>query len=88
MGEVFLKYRIMPDGPETDLDALQGAIKDALPEFASMQKAEAKPFAFGMKAIEAGFVVEDEEGNNDKVEEVLSNVKGVQGIELMDMGRL
>ncbi len=88
MGEVFLKYRIMPEGADTDLDALQQAIKAALPEFASMQNCEAKPFAFGMKALEIGFVVEDEEGNNDKVEAAVSGVEHVQGVDLLEMGRL
>lgn len=88
MGEVFLKYRIMPDGADTDLDALQASIKEALPSFAQMQNCEAKPFAFGMKALEIGFVVEDEEGNNDKVEEAVAGVDGVQGTELLEMGRL
>ncbi len=88
MGEVFLKYRIMPEGTEVDIDALVGEIKGALPAFAQMQNAEAKPFAFGMKCLEAGFVVEDEEGNNDKLEETVSGVNGVQSVELLEMGRL
>ncbi len=88
MGEVFLKYRIMPEGADVDLDALQQSIKDALPEFASMQNCEAVPFAFGMKALVTGLVVEDEEGNNDKVEETLNGVEGVQGVEMLEMGRL
>lgn len=88
MGEVFLKYRIMPDGAEVDLDALQAAIKSALPAFASMQNCDVKPFAFGLKALEIGFVVEDEEGNNDKIEELLGGIGNVQGVELLEMGRL
>jgi elongation factor 1-beta len=88
MGEVFLKYRIMPDGPETDLEALQTSIKGALPAFATMQNCESVPFAFGMKALVTGIVVEDEEGNSDKMEEVLSGIEGVQGVEMLEMGRL
>lgn len=88
MGEVFLKYRIMPEGADVDIDGLQESIKGALPAFAQMQNCEAKPFAFGMKALEVGFAVEDEEGNNDKLEEALSGVEGVQGTELLEMGRL
>ncbi|MGB1587150.1 MAG: elongation factor 1-beta [Thermoplasmatota archaeon] len=88
MGEVFLKYRITPEGPEVDLEGVQGAIKEALPAFAQMQNCETKPFAFGMKCLEAGFVVEDEEGNNDKLEETLQGVPNVQGVEMLEMGRL
>ncbi len=88
MGEVFIKYRIMPEGVEVDLDALQGSIEGALPAFAKKQSAEIKPFAFGMKCIELALAVEDEEGNNDKLEETLAGVDGIQGVELLEMGRL
>lgn len=88
MGEVLLKYRVMPDGTEVDLEALQSSIEASLPAFAQLQSCEAKPFAFGLKALETTMVVEDDEGNNDKVEEALTGVEGVQGIELMEMGRL
>lgn len=88
MGEVFLKYRIMPEGIEVDLTKLEAAIKAALPAFAQMQKCEAKPFAFGMKALEVGFVVEDEDGNNDALETAVGGVADVQSVELLEMGRL
>ena len=88
MGEVFLKYRVMPDGADIDLDALEASIKAGLPDFAELQSCAAKPFAFGLKALETSIVVEDEEGNNDKVEEALSGLDGVQGVELLEMGRL
>ena len=88
MGEVFLKYRIMPDGTEVDLDALVESVRGALPDFASLEGTETKPFAFGLKAVEARFVVADEEGNNDAVEEILQGIEGVQGVELLEMGRL
>jgi translation elongation factor EF-1beta len=41
-----------------------------------------------MKALHVSIVVQDEEGNNDKVEAALSSVPGAQGAELLDMGRL
>jgi elongation factor 1-beta len=88
MGEVLLKYRVMPDGTEVDLEQLQKNMAAALPAFAQIQRCEAKPFAFGLKALETTIVVADEEGNNDKVEDVLRAVPEVQGVELMEMGRL
>lgn len=88
MGEVLLKYRIMPEGADVDLGELESQVSGRLPEFAQLQTAEAKPFAFGLKALEVTIVVEDEEGNNDKVEEILHGVENVQGVELVEMGRL
>ncbi len=88
MGEVLIKYRVMPDGTEVDLGQLEADLKGAMPAFAKLQGCEQKPFAFGMKCLETTIVVEDEEGNNDKIEEIVSGVAGVQGVELLEMGRL
>lgn len=88
MGEVLIKYRVMPEGPEVDLEKLQGALRAAMPGFANLQSCNAVPFAFGMKALETTVVVEDEEGNSDKLEDVVRGVEGVQGVELVEMGRL
>lgn len=88
MGEVLIQYRIMPDGPKTDLEALEETLRASMPEFAELQKCEAVPFAFGMKALMTSVVVEDEEGNSDKLEELLNAVDQVQGVELVEMGRL
>jgi translation elongation factor aEF-1 beta len=89
MGQVLLKYRISPEGTETDMKALEAAVRKALPAtVGKVSKAEVQPFVFGMKVLVVSFVVEDEEGNNDKVEQMLSSVPGVQGVDLLDMGRL
>ena len=88
MGEVFLKYRIMPEGLEVDLAALEKDLRDAMPDWAQVQKCQAVPFAFGMKALETGIVVADEEGNNDRIEAIVAAVPGVQGVDLLEMGRL
>lgn len=78
----------MPEGPEVDLEKLQVALKASMPAFANLQGCNAVPFAFGMKALETTIIVEDEEGNNDKIEDVVRGVEGVQGVELLEMGRL
>lgn len=88
MGEVLIKYRVMPEGPEVDLEKLKSALRDSMPAFADLQSCNAVPFAFGMKALETTIVVEDEEGNSDKLEDVVRGVDGVQGVELVEMGRL
>ncbi len=88
MGEVLLIYRILPDGTEVDLEALQGIIKEALPDVAEVRQFEIKPFAFGLNALMTTIIVQDEEGNNDLVEEALNGIDTVQGVELLDMGRV
>lgn len=88
MGEVALTFRIMPEAPEVDLESLAEAIKGNLPAGARWNSHETKPFAFGLKAIVAQIIVEDAEGGPDVIEAALNDMDKVQGVELVDMGRL
>lgn len=89
MGQILLKYRVMPEGIETDMAQLEKAVAAALPAgIARLSKATAVPFAFGMKALLCSIVVEDADGNNDKVEEALLATPGAQGAEFLEAGRL
>lgn len=88
MGQVALTFRIMPENTDVDLDALVDTVKASLPKGAKWNAHQLKPFAFGLKAIEAQIIVEDDEGGPDEVTEILQGVADVQGVELLDMGRL
>lgn len=89
MGEVLLKYRIMPEETDTDLAQLEKNVAAALPAgIARLSKATPQPFAFGMKVLVCSIIVQDDEGNNDKVEESLREVPLSQGAEFLEMGRL
>ncbi|MEK6985211.1 MAG: elongation factor 1-beta [Candidatus Thermoplasmatota archaeon] len=89
-GEILLKYRVMPEGLEVDLAKLEAGIAAALVAtgVARLSKAEAKPFAFGMKSLNCSIVCTDADGNNDKVEAALQGVPGAQGVEFLEAGRL
>ncbi len=88
MGQVLLKYRVVPD-EGFDVANLEAAVRKALPaNIAKVSKAEVAPFVFGMKVLIASIIVEDEDGNNDRVEAALTATPGVGGTELLDMGRL
>ena len=89
MGEVLLKYRIMPVETDTDLAQLEKNVAAALPTgIARLSKATPQPFAFGMKVLVCSIIVQDDEGNNDKVEEALKGIPLSQGAEFLEMGRL
>ena len=51
MGEVALKYRLMPESPDSDTDSIVGDIPGVLPNDADLGAHEIQPFAFGLKAI-------------------------------------
>lgn len=88
MGSVALTFRVLPENADVDIDGLVAQIKDSLPASAKWNAHEVKPFAFGLKAIQCQIIVPDEEGGLDAVQEKLEGVPNVQGVELLDMGRL
>ncbi|MEA3190831.1 MAG: elongation factor 1-beta [Thermoplasmata archaeon] len=89
MGEVLLKYRLTPEDASTDMSQLEAAVRKALPaSVGRVSKADIQPFVFGMKVLVVSLIVQDVEGNNDIVEQTLTGLPGVQGADLVDMGRL
>ncbi|HJX05049.1 MAG TPA: elongation factor 1-beta [Thermoplasmata archaeon] len=88
MGEVGLQYRVLPDGLEIDLNILLEDIKKALPQGARYGASEQKPLAFGLKALHILIVMDDKKGGAEQVETAVAGVKGVQSVEIVEMGLL
>ena len=89
MGEVLLKYRLTPEDSSTDMSKMEAAVRAAIPAAVGrVSKADIQPFVFGMKVLVVAIIVQDVEGNNDLVEQALTSLPGIQGADLLDMGRL
>ena len=89
MGTAAIKYRVMPEGVDVDLEALQAQIATAVGGAgAELYGIDVVPFAFGLKALETTVMVEDKVGGGipDAVEEALGALDGVQSVEMLEMG--
>lgn len=86
MGKVGMTLRIMPENTEVDLSALEQTVKKVIPEGIQLTRMETVPIAFGLKALRMALVMED--ASPDELEEVLSSIKGVQSVEIEQLGRL
>tara|TARA_B100001123_G_scaffold10243_1_gene12449 strand:+ start:1244 stop:1510 length:267 start_codon:yes stop_codon:yes gene_type:complete len=82
MGEVALKYRLMPESPDSDTSAIVDSISGVLPEDASLGAHEIKPFAFGLNAIMIVIMGIDREGFATEVEDALNGLTAVQTVVL------
>ena len=80
MGEVALKYRLMPESPDSDIEAIVSEIPGVLPEDAKFGAHEIKPFAFGLKAIMIAIIGIDRDGFATEVEDGLNSLKDVQTV--------
>ncbi|NOZ83140.1 MAG: elongation factor 1-beta [Euryarchaeota archaeon] len=85
MAEVLVKVKLFPESAETDLSELVerlGSIGFRL------NATREEPIAFGLKALVAEFVVQDAEGEAEKLEERLREMSGVGELEVMEVHRL
>ncbi|MGZ7043416.1 MAG: elongation factor 1-beta [Methanobacterium sp.] len=88
MGEVLATIKVMPEGPEVDLEKMKEEIQASIPEGTEFHKIDEEPIAFGLVALNVMVIVDDGEGGTEKVEENLAKINGVSNITVTDVGRL
>ena len=89
MGKFLLVYLIKLSSPEVDAEATAKVIREKLPEKFQMQdKTEIKPLFFGIKGISAQFILPEEEGIQDVLEDYLRSFDEVSEVEVEYMTRL
>jgi len=87
MARLVARIRIMPADAESNLDNVVNSMKSSMPEGMEMKGHVIEPIAFGLKAIVGDFVLEDAEGQMDKLEDSIKNIEGVGEIEVMNISR-
>ena len=88
MGEVAIIFKVMPEGPDKDLEKIKKNIADIIPDNAKLNKIEEKPVAFGLKALEVQIILNDREGGAEDIEQSLSKIEDVQSVETIHVGLL
>ncbi len=81
MGTVAATYSLMPEETDFDFEALVGKLANIVPANVKVAKTDVVPMAFGLKKLEAVFVMEDASGLVDKLEESLREIPGIQNVE-------
>ena len=89
---MLVQFDVKADSPETDIDQMVKKIRSNLPSFnekVQMQEGHTvKPLFFGIKAAVCQFIIPEEDGAQDKLEEFLLKQDGVSVIELSFITRL
>ena len=88
MGKVAAKIKVMPQSPEVDLDALEDALEQSLPEGATVKGFERDNVAFGLVALQPTVIVPDEAGGTEAIEEAFGSVDDVESVEVLNVGRI
>lgn len=88
MGEVVATVKLMPESPNTDLEQMKIDTQVVVNEDAELHKIDEEPIAFGLVALNVMFIVDDDEGGTEIIEEKLAKVPNVNSIEVVDVRRL
>ena len=87
MGIVLVKIKIMPTSPDVNLEEIKTKAKLIIEKNEGKQINFAEePIAFGLKAVIAGFSL-DEEFPLDPIEEGFQKIKNVNSVQVVDMRR-
>jgi translation elongation factor aEF-1 beta len=88
MSTVGVKFKIMPEGIDTDLKKLKEKIESKIESFDSgvFNEAKEEPIAFGLKALIITFAL-SEEVETEEVEDSLKKIDGISSVELIDYRR-
>ena len=81
MGEFVALIDVVPEDTDIKFDKFVKKLKNVLPDECVMETHEIMPVAFGLKKVRVRVRYPEEWGGTDKLEELFSQVEGIQGIE-------
>ena len=89
MASVVITFRIMPQNTSIDLSNLEAEAKKEIVEFCNSQefKISIEPIAFGLKALNIIFVMDESKGSTEELEKRISHIEGVESVEVTDVRR-
>jgi elongation factor 1-beta len=88
MGKVAVLFRLMPQGVETDMEAVAKAVRASVPAGVTLRGMQVKDIAFGLKSLLVSVVMDDTGGVLESAEHALAKVPHVESVEVMEEGLL
>ena len=89
MAQVVVTFRIMPQNIDIDLSHLETKAKKEIVNFCNAKefKTQIQPIAFGLKALNIIFVMDEIKGSTEALENKISQIEGVESVEVTDVRR-
>ena len=81
-------YKILPEDRDIKPATIKERIIKALPEDMEVKASGERPIAFGLVALVVDIHFNEQDGLQDKLEEILQNIEGVSEIEALQLFRL
>jgi elongation factor 1-beta len=88
MADVILTFKIMPESPEIDLKVIEEKATKMIAEFGGeVGKVQHSPVGFGLVALNLIFVMDEEKGSTESLEEQITALDEVMSCEVTDVRR-
>lgn len=87
MARLVARIKILPADSETDVEKLAVELRDSIPSGMELKAHAKEPIAFGLNALVGDFLLEDAEGEMEKLEESIKNVEGAGEMQVINISR-
>ncbi|MFO7711338.1 MAG: elongation factor 1-beta [Candidatus Woesearchaeota archaeon] len=88
MAHVIVGIKIMPEGPEKDLQKIEEEAKEKIVQFGgTVQKTETQPVAFGLNSVNITFSMDENLGDTEQLEQDISEVQDVNSVQVESVSR-
>ncbi|HLI46562.1 MAG TPA: elongation factor 1-beta [Geobacterales bacterium] len=83
MGKVLVVAKVLPNDINLNLEQIYQSVKNQLPQNVELKGYKIEPVAFGLNALKLYLAIPDNtEGGTSKIEEFLSQINGVEQVEI------
>ncbi|MGH9913456.1 MAG: elongation factor 1-beta [Nitrososphaeraceae archaeon] len=87
MSRLVVRVKVLPSDAETNLDEVSKSLSDTIPSGMELNSVTKEPVAFGLFSLLIDFIMDDSEGQMDKLEHFLESTHGVGQFEVVTMSR-
>lgn len=89
MADVVITLRIMPQDTSTNLSKIEAEAKEEIVKFCNSKefRTSIEPIAFGLKALNIIFVMDENKGSTEELEKKINHISGVESVEVTDVRR-
>ncbi len=88
MASVIVTLKIMPEGVDTDFSLVKGKARHMVAEFGGeVGKEEIEPVAFGLKCLKLTFIMDEDKGSTEDLENEIATIDGVNSVDCIDVRR-
>jgi elongation factor 1-beta len=81
------RIKIFPADSETDIENLVNNLKTNIPKGMELKAHVKEPIAFGLNALVGDFLLDDAEGEMEKLEDALKGIDGAGEIQTINISR-